>query len=72
MSHYMIYGKKDCPHTQKAITDFRKQVKSFLFIDVDNNEKGLKQLLEYTDGKYMVPVIVDVEEERVEIGYTGD
>ena len=68
----MIYGKKDCPHTQKAIADFKKQVKSFLFIDVDNNPKGLEQLLEYTDGKYMVPVIVNVDEGNVEIGYTGD
>ena len=72
MSHYMIYGKKDCPHTQKAIADFKNQVKSFLFIDVDNNPKGLEQLLEYTDGKYMVPVIVNVDEGNVEIGYTGD
>ena len=72
VSHYMIYGKKDCPHTQKAIADFKKQVKSFLFIDVDNNPKGLEQLLEYTDGKYMVPVIVNVDEGNVEIGYTGD
>ena len=72
MSHYIIYGKNDCPHTQKAIADFKKQVKSFLFVDVDNNPKGLEQLLEYTDGKYMVPVIVDVNAGNVEIGYTGD
>lgn len=72
MSHYMIYGKKDCPHTQKAIADFRKQVRSFLFIDVEKNPKGMEQLLQYTDGKYMVPVIVNVDEGNVEIGYTGD
>jgi hypothetical protein len=29
-------------------------------------------LLEYTEGKYIVPVIVDVDEGNVEIGYTGD
>ncbi|SVE57819.1 uncharacterized protein METZ01_LOCUS510673, partial [marine metagenome] len=29
MSHYMIFGKDDCPHTQKAIQDYKKQHKSF-------------------------------------------
>jgi hypothetical protein len=32
----------------------------------------LEKLLEYTEGKYIVPVIVDVDEGNVEIGYTGD
>ena len=68
----MIYGKKDCPHTQRAVADFKKQVRSFLFIDVESNPKGMEQLLQYTDGKYMVPVIVNVDEGNVEIGYTGD
>lgn len=72
MSHYMIYGKKDCPHTQKAIADFKKQLKSFIFIDVDKSQDHLDRLLEYTDGKYMVPVIVDVDKGNAEIGYTGD
>lgn len=72
MSHYMIYGKKDCPHTQKAREDFKRKAIPFIFIDIDNNPKGLEQLLEYSDGKYIVPVIVDVDKGNVEIGYTGE
>ncbi len=72
MSHYIIYGKDDCPHTKKARQDFLKQQKSFIYVNVESNAHGLEMLLKYTDGKYMVPVIVDVDEERAEIGYTGD
>jgi len=72
MSHYMIFGKDDCPHTQKAVADFKKQHRSFIYVNVANNDHGMKMLLEYTDGKYMVPVIVNVDEGNVEIGYTGD
>jgi len=68
----MIFGKRDCPHTQKAIADYKKGLRSFIFIDVDNNPRGLEQLLEYSNGKYIVPVIVNVDEGNVEIGYTGD
>ena len=72
MSHYMIFGKNDCPHTKKAREDFLKQNKSFVYINVDDDPQSLEKLLEYTDGKYMVPVIVDVDEGNAEIGYTGD
>lgn len=72
MSNYMIFGKRDCPHTQKALADYKKELKSFIFIDVDNNPRGLEQLLEYSNGKHIVPVIVNVDEGNVEIGYTGD
>ncbi|PIQ97238.1 MAG: hypothetical protein COV67_05375 [Nitrospinae bacterium CG11_big_fil_rev_8_21_14_0_20_56_8] len=68
----MLFGKKDCPHTQKALEDFKKQHRSFIYIDVENNPHGLDRLLEYTDGKYIVPVIVNVDEGNVEIGYTGE
>jgi len=72
MAHYMIFGKDDCPHTQKAIKSFKSQHKSFIYINVDNNPQGLQKLLEYSNDKYVVPVIVNVDEGNVEIGYTGD
>ncbi|QPJ66787.1 MAG: hypothetical protein G3M78_06540 [Candidatus Nitrohelix vancouverensis] len=68
----MIFGKDDCPHTQQAIADFKKQHRAFMYVNVANNPHGMERLLEYTDGKYMVPVIVNVDEGNVEIGYTGD
>jgi len=72
MSHYMIFGKNDCPHTKKAREDFLRQNKSFVYVNVEDDPKALEKLLEYTDGKYMVPVIVDVDEGNAEIGYTGE
>jgi glutaredoxin len=72
MSHYIIFGKDDCPHTQKARADFLKQHKSFIYVNVETNPQGLKKLLEYTDGQHIVPVIVNVDEGNAEIGYTGD
>lgn len=72
MSHYMIFGKNDCPHTKKAREDFLKQNKSFVYVNVDSDSKGLEKLLEYTNGQYIVPVIVDVDEGNAEIGYTGN
>lgn len=72
MSHYMIFGKDDCPHTQKALKDFKELRRSFMYVNVDNNPHGLKKMLEYTNDQYVVPVIVDVDEGNVEIGYTGE
>ncbi len=72
MKHYMIFGKDDCPHTQKALADFKKQHKSFVYVNVDKDPQGLKRLLEYSNDQYVVPVIVNVDEDSVEIGYTGD
>lgn len=72
MSHYLILGKEDCPHTLKARQDFKKQCKSFLYLDVEKDPRAMEKLLDYTDGKYMVPVIVDVDRGDVEIGYTRD
>ena len=72
MSHFMIFGKDDCPHTQKALQDYKSQNKSFVYVNVDSNPHGLEKLLEYSDGKYIVPVIVDVDKGDVVIGYTGE
>ena len=70
LSHYMIFGKDDCPYTTKARQDFKKQCKSFIYVNVENNPQGLEKMLEYSNGDYVVPVIVEVDEGNVEIGYT--
>ena len=72
MANYMIFGKEDCPHTLKVVEDFKKQHRSFAFINVDKDPQGLKKLLEYTDDKYLVPVIVNADVDSVQIGYTGE
>ncbi len=66
----MIFGKDDCPYTTKARQDYKKQCKSFIYVNVDNNPQGLEKMLEYSNGDYVVPVIVNVDEDNVEIGYT--
>ena len=45
MSHYIIFGKDDCPHTQNARQDFLKQHKTFVYVNVMSNPQGLKKLL---------------------------
>jgi len=70
MPHYMIFGKKDCQYTQKAIKDFKQKCASYIFIDVESNPHGLKKMLEYSNDKYVVPVIVEVDEGNVQIGYS--
>jgi glutaredoxin len=72
VSHYMIFvfGKDDCPYTTKARQDYKKQCKPFIYVNVDNNPQGLEKMLEYSNGDYVVPVIVNVDEDNVEIGYT--
>ncbi len=72
MSHYLILGKDDCPHTQQARADYKKKCIPFLYVNVEKDPRAMEKLLDYTDGKYMVPVIVDVDKGDVEIGYTGE
>ncbi|OGW27102.1 MAG: hypothetical protein A3K09_08410 [Nitrospinae bacterium RIFCSPLOWO2_12_FULL_47_7] len=66
----MIFGKDDCPHTQKACRDFKQKCKPFLYINVDKDPQALQKMLEYSNGQYMVPIIVDVDAGNVMIGYT--
>ncbi len=72
MSHYLILGKDDCPHTQKARADYKKKCIPFLYVNVEKDPRAMEKLLDYTDGKYMIPVIVNVDKGDVEIGYTGE
>lgn len=72
MSHYIIFGKSDCPHTRKAREDFKRKCKPFIYFDVDKDSHALEKMLEYSNGQHMVPIIVDVDEGNVEIGYTGE
>ncbi len=68
----MIFGKDDCPHTKKAVAEYKRKCVPFVYINVDKNPHGLEKMLEYSNGQYVVPVIVNVDEGNVEIGYTDD
>ncbi|MGV7221141.1 MAG: UXX-star selenoprotein family 1 [Nitrospinales bacterium] len=70
MPNYIIFGKNDCPHTQKARKDFKRKCIPFAYVNVETDPHGLEKMLEYSNDKYVVPVIVEVDEDNVQIGYT--
>lgn len=69
MPNYLIFGKNDCPHTKKALKDFKRRCVPFAYINVDSDPHGLEKMLEYSNGKHVVPVIVEVDNDDVQIGY---
>ena len=46
MSHYMIFGKEDCPPTRKTREDFKKMKRAVVYVNVDTNSHGLEKLIE--------------------------
>lgn len=65
----LIYGKDTWPYTNAAREAFNKQGKKVEYYDVRHDADKLKDMLEYSDGKRKVPVIVD--QNNVTIGFNG-
>ena len=65
----IIYGKKTCPYTIKAREIHERRGFSVTYIDVIEEQASLEEMLIYSAGKRLVPVIV--EGEKVSIGYGG-
>lgn len=61
----LIYGKIGCPHTNRA----RAAIEDHRFIDVLENPANLEEMLQLSDGKRRVPVIVSGKE--VSVGFNG-
>ncbi len=68
-NNVLIFGKDDCPYTFKARKDFTGRNIPFDYINVARNPKALKRMLEFSNGKRNVPIIV--EGEKVTIGFGG-
>jgi len=65
----VIFGKPGCPYTQAARDEFRKAGTPYEYVDVKNDPAGLQRMLEYSEGRRCVPVIVD--DGRVTVGFGG-
>ncbi len=65
----LIYGKDAWPYTKAAREAFKKQGEKVEYHDVRQDADKLKDMLEYSDGKRKVPVIVD--QDKVTIGFNG-
>jgi len=65
----LIYGKDTWPYTNAAREAYTKQGKKVEYYDVRYDADKLKDMMEYSDGKRKVPVIVD--QDKVTIGFNG-
>ena len=65
----LIYGKDTWPYTNAAREAYAKQGKKVEYYDVRYDADKLKDMMEYSDGKRKVPVIVD--HDKVTIGFNG-
>ena len=65
----LIFGKDSCPYTQAARDDYAKRKVPVEYVNVKKNPADLQRMLEYTNGRREVPVIVD--KGGVTIGFGG-
>lgn len=65
-----IYGKDSCPYTQAARDDYQQRKVPFTYINVKKSAADLERMLEFTNGRRAVPVIVDANG-GVTIGFGG-
>ena len=66
----LIYGKENCPYTQRAREDHAARQVEFQYVDVKKNRADLARMLELSGGIRRVPVIVE-ESGKVTIGFGG-
>jgi glutaredoxin len=55
-----IYGKDSCPYTKAARDDHARRGVDFTNINVNKDAAALARMLEYSNGRRAVRVIVDV------------
>jgi glutaredoxin 3 len=65
----LIFGKDLCPYTSGAREDFSRRKIPFEYINVLEDDEGLRRMLQYSNGRRQVPVIVDSG--KVTIGFGG-
>ena len=65
----LIFGKDTCPYTQAARDDYARRHVEVQYFNVKKNAADLKRMLEYSEGRRLVPVIVDGG--AVTIGFGG-
>ena len=66
----LIYGKDTWPHTVAAREACAKEGREVEYCDVRFDADKMKEMLKYSDGERLVPVIVD--QGKVTIGFNGE
>lgn len=66
----LIFGKENCPYTQRARQDYAARNVTFEYVDVKKNRADMDRMLELSGGIRRVPVIVE-ESGKVTIGFGG-
>jgi glutaredoxin 3 len=65
----LIFGKESCPYTRAAREDYAGRGVPFQYVNVKKNPAELARMLEFSQGRRVVPVIVD--DGKVTIGFDG-
>ncbi len=62
-----IYGTETCPFTRQARSAYGERA---VFINVEGNPEKLDEMLAYSAGKRIIPVIVD--RDKVMVGFSKE
>ena len=65
----LIFGKDECPYTTQAREDYAQKKIAFQYVNVLEDKDAMTQMLGFSKGKRLVPVIV--EKGQVYLGYGG-
>lgn len=66
----LIFGKENCPYTQRARQDYEARNVEFRYVDVKKSRADMDRMLELSGGIRRVPVIVE-ENGKITIGFGG-
>jgi glutaredoxin 3 len=65
----IIFGQDLCPYTSDARADYSRRKIPFEYVNVLEDAEGLKRMLEYSNNRRSIPVIVEAG--KVTIGFGG-
>jgi len=58
----LIFGKENCPYTQRARQDYAARNVQFEYVDVKKSRADMDRMLELSGGVRRVPAVGPVEE----------
>jgi glutaredoxin len=64
-----VYTKTGCPYCAAALQNLKDNGKDFEERNIYLNKAWIDELLSYSDGKRLVPVIVEGED--IQLGFNG-
>ncbi|HXV81135.1 MAG TPA: UXX-star (seleno)protein family 1 [Candidatus Binatia bacterium] len=65
----LIFGHDLCPYTSRAREDFSRRKIPFEYVNILQDDAGLQQMLNHSNGRRQIPVIVEAG--KVTIGFGG-